>query len=58
MQDKYFDIALKGLKALVKDRGEDSAFPFDAVWSYTDGQVPGKNKPHQAGRLTEAGFWN
>jgi len=56
MQDKYFDIALKGLKALVKDRGENSSFPFDAVWSYTDGQVPGKNKPHQAGRLTEAGY--
>jgi AAA domain (dynein-related subfamily) len=56
MQDKYFDIALKGLKALVKDRGENSAFPFDAVWSYTNEQVPGKNKPHQAGRLTEAGY--
>jgi hypothetical protein len=56
MQDKYFDIALQGLKALVKDRGENSVFPFDAVWSYTDEQVPGKNKPHQAGRLTEAGY--
>jgi hypothetical protein len=56
MQDKYFDIALQGLKALVKDRGENSSFPFDAVWSYTDEQVPGKYKPHQAGRLTESGY--
>jgi hypothetical protein len=56
MQDKYFDIALEGLKALVKDRGENSTFPFDAVWSYTNKEVPGKNKPHQAGRLKEAGY--
>lgn len=55
-QDKYFDIALKGLKALVKDRGENSTFPFDAVWSYTDEEVPGTNKPHQAGRLKDAGY--
>lgn len=55
-QDKYFDIALQGLKALVKERGEDSTFPFDAVWSYTNEEVPGKNKPHQAGRLTDSGY--
>lgn len=55
-QDKYFDIALKALKALVKARGEGSTFPFDAVWAYTTEQVPGQNKPHQAGRLVEAGY--
>jgi hypothetical protein len=55
-QDKYFDIALQGLKALVKERGEDSVFPFDAVWSYTSEEVPGKNKPHQAARLKDAGY--
>lgn len=55
-QDKYLDIALQGLRALVKDRGENSTFPFDAIWSYTQEVVPGKNKPHQAGRLTDAGY--
>lgn len=55
-QDKYFDIALKALRALVKARGQDSAFPFDAVWAYTNERVPGRNKPHQAGRLVDAGY--
>lgn len=55
-QDKYFGIALEGLQALVKARGENSAFPFDAVWSYTKDHVPGPNKPHQARRLVEAGY--
>jgi hypothetical protein len=56
IQDRYFNIALEGLKALVQARGENSTFPFDAVWSYTTEDVPGPNKPHQAARLVEAGF--
>ena len=55
-RDKYFEIAMTGVKALVKDRGETSTFPFDAVWSYTKEDVPGPNKPHQARRLVEAGY--
>lgn len=55
-QDKYFDIALQALKDLVKARGENSKFPFDAIWSYANQQVPGVNKSHQAKRLEEAGY--
>ena len=56
MRDKYFEIAIDGVKALVKDRGENARFPFDAVWSYTKEEVPGPKKPHQARRLIEAGY--
>lgn len=55
-QDRYFHIALKALEELVKARGENSAFPFDAIWGYAQENVPGQNKPHQAGRLVEAGY--
>ena len=55
-RDKYFEIAIKGVNALVKDRGENAKFPFDAVWSYTKEEVPGPKKPHQARRLVEAGY--
>ena len=56
MRDKYFKIAVEGVESLVKDRGENATFPFDAVWSYTKKDVPGPNKPHQAGRLVAAGY--
>ena len=48
-RDKYLKVAVKAAKALVKDRGENTTFPFDAVWSYAKEEVPGPNKPHQAG---------
>ena len=56
MHDEYFDIARAGLEALVKDRGEDAKFPFDAIWGYATKDVPGPRKPHQARRLMEARF--
>ena len=55
-RDRYFKVAVEAAKALVKDRGENATFPFDAVWSYAKEEVPGPNKPHQAGRLVEAGY--
>ena len=51
--DGYFGVAVAGAKALVEDRGEDSKFPFDAVWGYVTEDVPGPRKPHQARRLVE-----
>ena len=56
MQDRYFAVALDGLKALVEDRGENAKFPFDAVWGYVTEDVPGPRKPHQAKRLLDNGY--
>ena len=55
-RDRYFKVAVEAAKALVKNRTENATFPFDAVWSYAKEEVPGPNKPHQAGRLVEAGY--
>jgi hypothetical protein len=54
--EKAYRIAKAAVRALVKDRGLESKFPFDAIWKYAPEEVPSKQRPGMQRRLLTGKF--
>ncbi len=50
-------VAREAVDALAKERGLDATFPFDAIWSYGDGElVPSTLRPARSRELINDGY--
>lgn len=56
-KEQAYQTAVDAVTALVKARGTDTKFPFDAIWQYNKKSVvPSLQRPALARRLQNAGF--
>jgi 5-methylcytosine-specific restriction protein B len=51
-----YEVARAAVEKLAKDRGSNARFPFDAIWSYADTDVPSPQRPGPRSRLVSRGF--
>ncbi len=53
---KAYQIAEDAVTALVKDKGLQHKFPFDAIWKYAKSDVPSKQRPAMQRKLLTGGY--
>ncbi len=52
----YFQVALNALKKMVVEKGIQADFPGDAIWQYSEEDVPSLNKPPVFKKLSAEGY--
>src|SRR5438105_335869 len=55
-KEQAYQTAVEAVTALVKARGTNTKFPFDAIWQYAKKNVPSLQRPALARRLQNDGY--
>lgn len=55
-KNEILQIAASAVTKLVKERGTESRFPFDAIWQYANKHVPSRLRPAMTGPLQNEGY--